>query len=106
MSQECAQEVLTALDRKGGASCAVCQSVKIGGRIIGEAMMFEVGPDVLDGIELWGVGRQIGQVCRTRQEALLDRLVLVRLEAVPDRGRWVCATAAAVVRETGVRIRC
>lgn len=46
--------------------------------------MFEIGPDIFDGIELRGVGREVDQVCGARHEALPDRLALVRLEAVPD----------------------
>ena len=60
------------------------QSVKIKGGIVGEGIGFQIGPQVLDGIEFWGVGRQIFQVCRTRQHALLDEFALVSLEAIPD----------------------
>lgn len=61
----------------------MCQGVEIERGVIGEAMMFEIGPDIFDGIELRGVGREVDQVCGARQEALPDRLALVRLEAVP-----------------------
>lgn len=84
MTEESAQEVLTALDGEGGATRPMCQGVQIGRGIIGQAMMFEVGPDIFDGIELRGVGREVDPMCRTRQEALPDRLALVRLETVPD----------------------
>jgi hypothetical protein len=43
-----------------------------------------MGPQILHRIELWGVWRQVFQVCRARQDAFVDELALVGLEAVPD----------------------
>jgi hypothetical protein len=84
MAEKAAQQVLAALHGVGCAARAVGQSVKIEGGIVREGVGFEVGPQIFDGIELWGVGRQVFQVCRTRQDAIGDELALVGLEAIPD----------------------
>ena len=84
MTEERAQEILTALDREGGTASAVRERRQIGGGIIGQAIGLEVGPKILDRIEFGSVRRQIDQVRRARQEALANGFTLVCLEAVPD----------------------
>jgi len=84
MSEETSQQILPALHGVGSAACSMGQSVKIKGGIVGEGIGFQIGPQVLHGIEFGGVRGQIFQVCRARQDALVDELALVRLEAIPD----------------------
>jgi hypothetical protein len=84
MSEETSQQILPALHGVGSAACSMGQSVKIKGGIVGEGIGFQIGPQVFHGIEFGGIRRQILQVCRTRQHALLDEFALVSLEAIPD----------------------
>ena len=84
MSEKAAQQILPALHGVGSAACSVGQSVKIEGGIVREGIGFQIGPQVLHGIEFGGVRRQVFQVCRTRQDALVDEFALVGLEAIPD----------------------
>lgn len=84
MSEKASKQVLPALHRVGSTTCSMGQSVKIKGGIIREGIGFQIGPQVLDRIEFGGIRGQIFQVCRTRQDALLDELALVSLEAIPD----------------------
>jgi hypothetical protein len=84
MSEKAAQQILAALDGVGGTACSVSQGVKIEGGVVRQGIGFEVGPQILDGIEFGGVRRQVFQMCRTRQDTFVDELALVSLEAIPD----------------------
>ena len=84
MSEEASQQILPALHGVGSAACSIGQSVKIKGGVVREGIGFQIGPQVLDRIEFRGVGREIFQMCRTRQEALFNELALVSLETIPD----------------------
>jgi hypothetical protein len=84
VSEEASQQALPALHGVSSAACSMGQSVKIKGGIVREGIGFQIGPQVLDGIEFRGIGREVFQVCRTRQDALLDEFALVSLEAIPD----------------------
>ena len=85
MSEKASQEILPTLHRVGSAACAVGQCVKIEGGIVRQGISFEVGPQIFDGIELGSVRRQVFQMSRTRQDALVDEFALVSLEAIPDQ---------------------
>jgi len=80
MSEETSQQILPALHGVGSVACSMGQSVKIKGGIVGEGIGFQIGLQVLHGIEFGGIRRQNLQVCRTRQHALLDEFALVSLE--------------------------
>src|ERR1700693_4277948 len=84
MLEKAAQQVLPALDGIGSAACAVRESLQIEGGIVGERIGLKPGPQVLDGIELGGVGRQVLQVRRTKKDTFVDERALVGLEAIPD----------------------
>ena len=84
MSEKAAQQSLPALHGVCSPACSVGQSMKIECRIVRQGIGFEMGPQILHRIELWGVRRQVFQVCRARQDAFVDELALVGLEAVPD----------------------
>ena len=98
MSEKASQQVLAALHGVGSAACTMSESAKIKGGVVGEGIGFQIGPQVLDGIEFWGVRGQVFQVCRTGQDALSDELALVSLEAIPDEHDG-CAADVADARE-------
>jgi hypothetical protein len=85
MSEKASQQILPALHRVGSAACAVGQRVKIECGIVRQGIGFEVGPQIFDGIEFRSVRRQVFQVSRTGQHALVDEFALVGLEAIPDQ---------------------
>ena len=85
MSEKASQQILPTLHRVGSAACSVGQRVKIEGRIVRQGIGFEVCPQVFDGIEFGSVRREVFQVSRTRQDALVDQFSLVGLEAIPDQ---------------------
>lgn len=68
----------------GGAASAMGEAMKIDGGIVGQRIGLEVSPEVFDGIEFRGVRRQVLQMRRAGQDALVEELALVGLEAVPD----------------------
>ncbi len=73
------------LDRAGSAACAGGQMRQIDGRIVSEWIGLEVGPQVLNRIELRGIRREVGEMSRTGRDALGDQFAQVRLEAIPDQ---------------------
>ena len=85
MSEKAAQQILPTLHRVGSAACAVGERVKIEGRIVRQGIGFEVGPQVFNWIKFGSVRRQVFQVSRMRQDALVDEFALVGLEAIPDQ---------------------
>ena len=85
MSQKASQQILPALHRVGSATCSMGQSVKIKGGIVRKGIGFQMGPQILDGVEFGGVWREIFQVCGARQDAFVDHLALMGLEAIPDQ---------------------
>jgi hypothetical protein len=85
MSEKASQQILPTLHRVGSAACSVSQRVKIEGRIVRQGVGFQVGPQVFDGVEFGSVRREVLQVRRTRQDALVDEVSLVGLEAIPDQ---------------------
>jgi hypothetical protein len=68
----------------GRTACTMSQALEIDGGIVGQRVGLEVSPEVFDRIEFRGVGRQVLQMCRAGQDAFLDELALVGLEAIPD----------------------
>jgi hypothetical protein len=68
----------------GRAACAVGEAAQIDGRIVGEGIGLQVRPEVFDGVEFRGVGRQVFKMRRAGKDALVHELTLVGLEAVPD----------------------
>jgi hypothetical protein len=85
MPEKTSQQILPTLHRVGSAACSVGQRVKIEGRIVRQGIGFEVCPQVFDGIEFGSVRREVFQVSRARQDALVDEFALVGLEAIPDQ---------------------
>ena len=67
-----------------GAARAMRKAVKISGGIVGEGIGLQPRPQVLDGVEFRSVRRQVLQVSRAGQNAFVDELALVGLEAIPD----------------------
>ena len=84
MSEKGAQQVWPVLHAVRCASGALGKEVKIGDRIVGERIGLEIRPQIFDGIEFGCVRREVLQMCRTGQDALVDELALVGLEAIPD----------------------
>jgi hypothetical protein len=84
MSEKAAQQVLPVLHAVRCASGAMSKDVKIDDRIVGERIGLEIRPQIFDGIEFGCVRREVLQMCRTGQDALVDELALVGLEAIPD----------------------
>ena len=85
MSEKALQQILAPLHPAGSPAGSVGQGVKIEGRIVRHGIGFEIGPQVFDGVEFGSVRREIFQVSRTRQDALVDQFFLVGLEAIPDQ---------------------
>ena len=73
------------LDRAGSTTSAGGQMRQINGRIVGEGVGLEIGPEVFDRIELRGVRQEVGQMCRRGRNALADQFAQVCLEAIPDQ---------------------
>ncbi len=84
MSQKASQQILPALHGVGSATCSMGQSVKIKGGIVGQGIGLEVSPEVFDRVEFGSVRRQVLEMRRAGQDALVEELALVGLEAVPD----------------------
>lgn len=105
MPEKAAQQILPALHGVGGATCSMGQSVKIKGRVVRERIGFQIGPQVLDGVEFGGVRWEIFQVCRTRQRAFGDQLALVGLEAIPDEDDGRVQLMLQMFEEVQARIR-
>lgn len=84
VTQESAQQIGLALDRARGGARTACEAGQIEGGIVGERIGFEVRPEILDRVELRGVGRQVFEVRRVRRDTFVDELTEVRLEAIPD----------------------
>ena len=99
MTEEGAQEILTVLNAEGCTASAVRQGVQVGGGIVGEAIGFEVGPDIFDGIELGGIRGEVDQVRRARQDTLPDGFAFMSLEAVPDEHDWSAQLSLQLLEE-------
>lgn len=69
----------------GCTACSLSQRVRVEARIVGERIGLQIGPQILDGVEFWGIGRQVFDMCRTRQDALIDECAGVGFEIVPDQ---------------------
>src|SRR6476661_4246442 len=79
-------EHAASLHRAKGSARALTQIAQVAGAKVGHRVVFEIGPDVLDRIELWGVS---GQVLQCQCSALLLDVVFhqtraVGLQTVPD----------------------
>jgi hypothetical protein len=79
------QQVLATLHGVGRAARAMSQDVKIDDGVVGERIGLEIGPEVFDRVELWGVRREVFQMCRAGQDALVEEFAFVGLEAIPDK---------------------
>ena len=82
---EAAQQVGLTLDRARGATSAAGETGEIEGRVVGQRIGFQVGPQIFDRIEFWGIGRQVGHVRRVGADAFVQEFGQMRLEAVPDQ---------------------
>lgn len=84
MLKEATQQILASLSAARSASGAMSEQLKIDDGIVGKWIGLEPTPQVFDGVELGGIGRQILQVRRVRWHAFIDERALVSREAVPD----------------------
>ena len=84
MAAACAQQVLLVLHGVGRTACAMSEVVKIDSGIVGQRVGLEVSPEVFDRVEFGSVRRQVLEMRRAGQDALVEELALVGLEAVPD----------------------
>ena len=85
MAQEGAQQIGLVLHGAGGAAGAAGETRQVNAGALASGLSLEVRPEILDGVELRGVGRQVGQMRGMHWGALLDELPEMRLEAVPDQ---------------------
>lgn len=85
MAEEAAQERRLMLDGARGAASTSGEVRQIDSWIVGEWVGFKIGPQVLDWIELWGVGREVFQMSRAGGHALGNQFAQVRLETIPDQ---------------------
>lgn len=99
MPEERAQQVLAVLHGVSSAACAMREAVKIDGGVVGERIGLQPGPEVLDGVQFRSVRRQVFQVSRAGQNALVDELALVGLEAIPDKHDGRAQLALQVLEE-------
>lgn len=84
MPEEATQQILAALSAACGAAGAMREELKIDDGIVGERIGLQPGPQIFDGVELGGVGRQVFQVRRMGWHAFINARTLVSGEAVPD----------------------
>ena len=80
MSEKTSQQVWPTLHRVGSATCSMGQRVKIEGGIVRQGIGFEVGPQILDGIQFRRVGRK---KLHPQSPALLSDEVPGRAAAMP-----------------------
>src|SRR6185437_5499704 len=83
----------------GSAARTAGEAVKVESGIVGEGIGLEPRPEVLDGVEFRSVGRQVFQMSRTGQYALLEQLALVSLEAVPDENNRCAQLVLQMLKE-------
>ena len=101
------------LNRARGAASTIGQMGQIDRRVVGEGIGFEVGPQVLDRVELWGVRGEVGEMGGAGRDALSDQLTQVRLEAIPnqyDRGAQLALQVFEEVQharavDVGIRVQ-
>lgn len=84
MAQEGAKDCGLLLDGTGGTASVCGESDQVVSRIVGQRIGLEVGPQVLDGVEFRGIGRQVFKMSRAWRDAFIDELTEVRLETIPD----------------------
>lgn len=77
MLEEAAQQILAALSLARGAAGAMSEQLKIEDRIVGQRIGLEPGPQVFDGVEFQGVGRQVLQVRRAGCHALVNQSTVI-----------------------------
>lgn len=85
MSEEASKEPLFALDRLADAARDLHQGVQAQSHEIGERVHFDVGPDVLHGVEFGSVGWQVVDMdIGLATKVLLDPGCAMGEEAIPD----------------------
>ena len=62
---------------------AMSEDVKIDNQVVGERIGLEIGPEVFDRDEFGGVRREVFQMCRAGQDALVEECAF-GLETIPD----------------------
>ena len=85
VTDEATQQVGLMLDRACGATSAASETGQIEGGGVGQRIGFQVGPQIFDRIEFWGIGRQVGHGRRVGADAFVQESGQMRLEAVPDQ---------------------
>ena len=67
-------------------ACRGVQFAQIVGAVVGQRVALEPGPQILDWIEVWGIGRQEGDldVPTQRIEIVAHQTTAVRLQPIPD----------------------
>lgn len=86
MLPEGAYQGLAPLAAAQGTASLTAEFPQVGGTEIGECVMLEVAPDVLDRIELWCIGGQLGEddVAIRPVDQLPNDLAAVGRQVVPD----------------------
>ena len=99
MAEEGTQQIGLVLDGARGAASPAGETRQVECRGVGEWVGLQVGPEILDWIELGGVRREIGQVRGAGGGAFFDERSEMSLEAVPDQHDRTAQLALQVLEE-------
>jgi len=99
VTQEASQQRWLALYGVGGAARLASEAGQIEGRIVGEPIGFEVGPQVLNRVEFGGIGREVLKVRRAGRDAFIDQLTQMSSETIPDQHHGAAQLALQMLEE-------